>query len=84
MWELVALYAVVWICFHFGSGWLAHQLPPRLLRRLPVLSRSYGWERGGAIYHRLAIGAWKDRLPEAGGVLPGGFSKRRLAGSDSA
>jgi glycosyl-4,4'-diaponeurosporenoate acyltransferase len=84
MWGLVALYAVLWTCFHFGSGWLAHQLPARLLRRLPFIGRSYAWERGGAIYRRLAIGAWKDRLPEAGAVLPGGFSKRRLAGSQSA
>ena len=84
MWGLVAIYAVLWTCFHFGSGWLAHHLPARLLRRLPFIGRSYAWERDGAIYRRLAIGAWKDRLPEAGAVLPGGFSKRRLLSSDAA
>jgi glycosyl-4,4'-diaponeurosporenoate acyltransferase len=83
MMELVALYAALWTFFHFGSGYLSHRLPARLFVDLPFVSRTYDWERTGRIYRWLRIGAWKDRLPEAGAVLPGGFSKRRLQGRDA-
>jgi glycosyl-4,4'-diaponeurosporenoate acyltransferase len=79
---IVALYAVVWIAFHVGAGYLAHRLPARLLAQLPATSGSYGWERAGRIYWRLGIRAWKDRLPEAGDFFPGGFSKRRLTSNE--
>jgi glycosyl-4,4'-diaponeurosporenoate acyltransferase len=82
MLRIVALYAAIWMVFHFGSGYVAHRLPARLLAELPVVSRSYGWERAGRIYRRLGIRAWKDRLPEAGAFFPGGFSKRRLQAND--
>lgn len=78
MLEILALYAVVWILFHLGSGLVAHRLPARLLVALPVVSRSYDCERAGRVYRRLGIRSWKGHLPEGGAFFPGGFSKRRL------
>ena len=80
---LLALYAVVWVFFHFGAGYAAYRLPARLLVDFPVVSRVYDWERAGTVYRRLGIRLWKDRLPEAGAFFPGGFSKRRLQANDA-
>jgi glycosyl-4,4'-diaponeurosporenoate acyltransferase len=79
MTKMLVLYALVWIVFHFGSGVLAHYMPARILAALPLIARTWGWEHGGKAYRRLGVHRWKDRLPEAGAVLPGGFSKRRLS-----
>jgi glycosyl-4,4'-diaponeurosporenoate acyltransferase len=81
--EYAALYAVIWIFFHFGAGYLAHLMPAGLVAALPAVSRQYGWERTGKIYERLGIRSWKDGLPEAGGLFRGGFAKRRLESHDA-
>jgi glycosyl-4,4'-diaponeurosporenoate acyltransferase len=73
--EMLALYALVWAVFHFGSGILAYYLPARLLGGLPLVGRTWGWEWRGQVYRCRGVQRWKDRLPEAGPVLPGGFSK---------
>ncbi len=78
----IALCAALWVGFHLGAGYLVQRLPLLWIRRLPVVSQSWAWEEDGRIYERLRIRAWKDHLPEAGGFLPGGFSKRRLASRD--
>lgn len=82
--EMLVLYALVWILFHFGSGILAHYLPQRRLDGAPLVGRTWDWERRGRAYRRLGVHRWKDLLPEAGAVLPGGFSKRRLTGRSRA
>jgi len=79
---LIALYAALWIGFHFGAGYVAHHLPLSLLARLPLVSVIYAWEADGRLYERLAIRRWKDHLPEAGGFYRGGFAKRRLETQD--
>ena len=81
---MLFLYALVWIVFHFGSGVLAHYVPARMLRGMPLIARTWAWEENGRVYRRLGVQRWKDRLPEAGAVLPGGFSKRRLTDRSSA
>lgn len=80
---LIALYAALWIGFHFGAGYVAHRLPNRLLAQLPLVSGIYGWEAEGRFYERLAIRQWKDHLPEAGAFYRGGFTKRRLQAQDA-
>ena len=80
----VALYALAWSAFHLGAGYVAYRLSARTLARLPVVSASYAWERGGRLYEPLGIRAWKDRLPEAGDFFQGGISKRDLGGRDAA
>lgn len=81
---VVLTYAVAWVALHFGCGYLAHRLPSSLLAPQAAIGRVLGprpWESGGRVYARLlAIDRWKDRMPEAGGLFAGGFSKRRLAG----
>lgn len=76
--ETAALYGIIWILFHFGSGYVAHHLPTGVLSALPVVNRNYRWEGSGSLYAWLGIRVWKDRLPEAGAFFEGGFSKRRL------
>lgn len=78
MLETAALYGIIWILFHFGSGYVAHHLPTGVLSALPVVNRSYRWEGSGDLYVRLGIRAWKGHLPEAGDFFEGGFSKRHL------
>ncbi len=82
MLEITALYAVIWVLFHFGSGYLAQRLPIGRIAALPFVGDSYAWEQSGRVYERLGIRAWKDHLPEAGALFRGGFSKRRLLGGD--
>ncbi|MFW5785746.1 MAG: hypothetical protein ACOCYC_00760 [bacterium] len=80
---LVALYAVIWIVIHIGSGYLAHRLPLRLFLREGQLCRTRRWELDGAVYRRVLVHRWKDAVPEAGSFFSGGFSKRALAGRDA-
>lgn len=77
----IAAYAAVWVILHLGCGYLAHLLPAHpFLPRGTVgrLLASRRWETGGAVYRRIGLTRWKDRLPEAGAFYSGGFSKRRL------
>jgi glycosyl-4,4'-diaponeurosporenoate acyltransferase len=81
---MAALYALIWLAFHFGAGYVAHRLPLERLASLPVVSRNWDWEHDGRVYEDLGMRAWKDRLPEAGAFYSGGFSKRRLSARDAA
>jgi glycosyl-4,4'-diaponeurosporenoate acyltransferase len=77
----MAIDVIVWAAIHSATGYFVH--------RLPVTRLGDGWlyrerrvERGGALYSRtFRIKAWKDRLPEAGALFPGGVSKRSLPDS---
>ncbi|WP_295440531.1 hypothetical protein [uncultured Thiodictyon sp.] len=80
--EIIALYSVLWACFHLGAGTLAQQVPVRRFVDLPFVSRSYAWEHSGRLYERLGIRWWKDHIPEAGAFCPGGFPKRQLQSDD--
>jgi glycosyl-4,4'-diaponeurosporenoate acyltransferase len=80
---LVALYAAIWLAFHFGVGFLMHRLPSRAFVARGGLSRSIcrlrRFERGGVVYERvLGIRRWKHWLPEAGDFYRGGVSKATL------
>ncbi len=81
---LVAGIAAVWPVLYFAAGFIAHRLPGRCLRPDGWLFRERRWEQGGRFYdRRLGIRGWKDRLPEAGALYRGGFSKRNLQGTDT-
>ena len=75
----LALNIALWATAQVLSGYVAHRRP---LDRLQVdrgLLRLRRFEDGGRWYERrLRIGAWKDRLPEAGAFFEGGMSKRTL------
>lgn len=74
-----------WIAIQIGSGYLTHHMPAGWFQRDGWLFRCRGFERGGRLYRRVfRVHRWKDRLPEAGALFAGGFSKRRLASGNPA
>ena len=79
---IIALCAALWAGFHLIAGYVAQRLPLDWLTRQPIIGASYAWERGGRCYEWLGIRVWKDHLPEAGGLLRDGFSKRRLTSAE--
>lgn len=74
---------VAWGVFHAATGYAAHRLDDDRLSRDGWLLRSRRFETAGRWYRRhLRIHRWKDKVPEAGGLFPGGVSKRRLSSYD--
>lgn len=79
----LAVDVVAWGVIHAGTGYLAHRLGPERLSGDGWLLGLRAVEDEGAWYQRhLAISRWKDRLPEAGDLFPGGLSKSRLPSRD--
>jgi glycosyl-4,4'-diaponeurosporenoate acyltransferase len=69
----------VWCVWGVAVGYLFHRLPAARFAAGDRLTRIRAWERDGRLWSdRLAIRRWKDRLPEAGSLFAGGFSKRHL------
>ena len=74
----VVLDVVAWAGIHAGTGYAAHRLSSTRLATDSWVTRARAWERDGRAYERIRIRRWKDRLPEAGALFPGGVSKRAL------
>jgi glycosyl-4,4'-diaponeurosporenoate acyltransferase len=83
-WAMVVLDAGVWGGWSAVVGYWAHRRPVSAFSRDSSLYRLRSFERGGALYQRLGIKRWKDRLPEAGALFTGGFSKRSVRTRDRA
>jgi glycosyl-4,4'-diaponeurosporenoate acyltransferase len=82
---IVLIDAGVWASWSALCGYVAHRIPRARLSRDRSLFRIRRFEAGGRFYERwLRIKRWKDRLPEAGALFRGGFSKRRVTTSDRA
>jgi glycosyl-4,4'-diaponeurosporenoate acyltransferase len=80
---IVLIDAGVWASWSALCGYVAHRIPRARLSRDRGLFRIRAFEAGGRFYERwLRIKRWKDRLPEAGALFRGGFSKRRVTRSD--
>ncbi len=64
--------AVLGVAAHF----VGEALPRRwfLPERFPFCS--YAWERGGKIYDKLYIRAWKDHMPDMSRIMPDMVPKR--------
>lgn len=78
-WLLVLVDIAAWGFFHAATGYAAHRLDDRRLRRDGWLLRARRFESGGRWYrHTLRIHRWKDKLPEAGALFDGGISKKEL------
>lgn len=76
---------VAWGAWSSVCGFAAHRLPRERLERDEWIWRLGRVEAGGRAYERvLRIKRWKDRLPEAGALFRGGFSKRRVERHDRA
>ena len=78
----VVIDVAAWALFHAATGYAVHRLPLRRLQHDGWLLRPRRFEEDGRFYERFAIRRWKDALPEAGGLFPGGMSKRQLTGTD--
>lgn len=79
---LVLVNVVVWFAWSVMAGYIGHRWPRRSFERDSWWSRLRSFERGRRFYARVTrIHAWKDRLPELGGLFPGGFAKRRVGRS---
>lgn len=76
--QVVVLDVLVWAAWSVVVGYGAHRLPGHRLAHDGPLSRLRPWERDGRVYERIGIRRWKDRLPDFGGLFPGGVSKRSL------
>ena len=83
-WLQVVACILVWLGASAGWGYLGPRLPTSRFDHDTWWSRLRGPERGGRLYERLGIKRWKDRLPEAGALYSGGFSKRDLTSHDRA
>ena len=81
-WAMVVLDAGVWGGWSAIVGYVAHRRPASAFARDSWLYRLRSFERGGAAYQRVGIKRWKDRLPEAGALFTGGFSKRSVRTRD--
>jgi glycosyl-4,4'-diaponeurosporenoate acyltransferase len=82
---IAAIDVVAWAVISTGAGYLAHRLPARWLGRDRFPFRLLALERDGRWYERRwHIKLWKDRLPEAGALFRGGFSKRAVRERDAA
>ena len=83
-WVMVVLDVTVWGGWSAAAGYAAHRRPAEAFARDSWLYRLRRFERGGAAYERVGIRRWKDRLPEAGALFTGGFSKRSVRTRDRA
>lgn len=76
---VVAINVGAWAVIHSGSGYAVHRLSVQRLSRDGWLFRPRAVEGDGRLYvETLRIKRWKDRVPEAGALFPGGISKRHL------
>lgn len=76
---VMGLNAAVLLLLHALSVAIALKLPLRSLARDGPLTRLRQFEADGRLYERsLVIRRWKDKLPDGGSWISGGFSKRSL------
>lgn len=75
----ILLSSLTWMAVSFSVGYLAVRWPPSRLDRTGPITTVRSWEAGGMFWQRsLAVGRWKDRLPDAGGFFAGGQPKRSV------
>lgn len=75
----VLVSSIAWLVVSLVVGFVATRWPDTRLARPGPLTRLRHWEDGGAWWQRhLHVRRWKDRLPQAGGFMPGGRSMRHL------
>jgi glycosyl-4,4'-diaponeurosporenoate acyltransferase len=80
----VVVDVAVWGAWSALVGLAAHLLPTRWLTRDGFVLCLRPAERDRSVYRRMRIKRWKDRLPEAGSLFAGGFSKRAMRQRDPA
>ncbi|HMS25240.1 MAG TPA: hypothetical protein PKB15_06115 [Acidimicrobiia bacterium] len=78
--QLIIIDSVLWALWSALVGYCASRLRQDALKKERLRVRADSWQ----LYVRLLkIKKWKDKVPEAGALFPGGKSKRRLVGSNA-
>lgn len=67
-----------WVGIHLSVSLLTSKMDSCQVCRFNWMWNEKTVEKSGRLYERLMIKKWKDRMPEAGGLFPGGFSKKHL------
>lgn len=80
----VAVSSTAWIVVSAIVGWRASSWTAERLDRPGPVTRLRHWEQDGRFWRRVRVEHWKDRVPEAGALFPGGRSKRQLTGRSDA
>ncbi|MCM3594656.1 glycosyl-4,4'-diaponeurosporenoate acyltransferase [Metabacillus idriensis] len=70
----------VWLLIHLSVSFFSVRMSERFIGKFNGIFASFSWERSGIFYEKIQIRKWKDRLPEAGHLFKGGFSKKTLTG----
>lgn len=74
-----------WFVIHMAGAYGFTMLPAPLFRADAWFFRSWGWEKGGAVYQRwFRIKSWKKKLPDGAALFRKGFRKKRLKKKDPA
>lgn len=77
-WQVLAS-SLAWLGISIVVGWWASRWSASQLVNTGPFTTLRHWEGGGAWWQRhLRVRCWKDIVPEAGGVMPGGRSMRHL------
>ncbi|MGI8314287.1 hypothetical protein [Halobacillus mangrovi] len=62
---MILVNAIAWLVIHLSVSVIVSQFPSSLVMSFSKLYKLREWERHGAIYERMKIKQWKNRLPEA-------------------
>jgi len=75
----VLISSITWATVSVAVGWAATRWSPDRLSRTGPVTTLRRWERNGQFWQRtLRVRAWKDRVPEAGGLFRQGGSMRHV------
>ncbi|MGD6793383.1 hypothetical protein [Metabacillus indicus] len=76
--EALFVNIAAWVGIHLSVSLLTSKMNSRQVCRFNWIWNEKTVEKSGRLYERLMIKRWKDRMPEAGGLFPGGVSKKHL------
>ncbi|MGG4492278.1 glycosyl-4,4'-diaponeurosporenoate acyltransferase [Metabacillus idriensis] len=71
-----------WLLIHLSVSFFSVRMSENFIGKFNRIFAVYNWERSGIFYEKIQIRKWKDRLPEAGNLFKGGFSKQALTGKE--
>lgn len=72
---------LLYLAFIGASSFILGRLLPKRLfdgDRFPF--RPFRWERDGAVYNRLGVRKWKDKVPDMSAILPKLMPSKKLPG----
>jgi len=76
----VLILAVLGVCMTI----IGELLPRKWFRHDGPFFRSFPWEKNGAVYNKVQVKKWKDRVLDMSKILPGAFKKKMSSFHDAA